>query len=503
MENIQGIEQSREKYKDFREMLSDSHLSDEEKAELQESYEYECDATQEEAHDMCHELQKEIEAYNDMQNMSREQIEKLQILSGIPKNQIDGIRWPNTFAYYSTSRFSDLLPREVSQKYEEVFSNFENIFESLDIEERKVVQRQVWAHDDGIFWPNTFQKICEHLQKNTEIESIFLKDTQSEVWEEAWSEEISEVQEPEEEIPLEIEEEEYEFSGEQAEISPEELKEVLIKESEGTHRVLIKMLQRQVWATDDGAFGANSAQKAIDVYPDITSFEELMQVAWIPLESDGLLEWGANMEIWQESFREQYWEFVSILESNFELPAGIIEAIIAQETKYGAWKLTSPTWCKWMMQLSNNAFDDMDTAHRWNIRNYRESFRNMDIDRLLAVAIDDGTRTIWESIPSPIISELRVLKNPDTSNAEYNRAINTIQEFIKWDSTYFNHAVNMIIGAVYLSGTYHDSRTWWQDITKTADHYNAAAWERETYRSNVTWFYEEIRRDGYYDRYSS
>jgi len=510
----QSFEISREKYKDFRDMLSDSHLSDEEKTELQQSYNYECSEIQEETTDLCSELQKEIDAYNEIKNMSQNQIQQLQILSGTPKNQVDGLRWPNTFAYYlstisNITDFSTLSPSELVERYEQIFSHFKDAFNALDEEQRMNIQESIGTWIDGKFWPNTFGKIFENLQSSEDLRNIFFEPSQVRIAseneehmiQEAYGEDVRATESEEEsETEIDIEEGDQEAVTNNVELTSEELKEKLIEESEWTHRVLIRMLQQAIWTTDDGDFWPNSAQTAIETHPNISSFTELMEQAWIPLESDGLLEGWANMEIWQESFREQYGEFSSILESNFNLPSGLIEAIIAQETKYGAWKLMSPSGCKWMMQLSNNAFDDMKTQYRGNIRNYRESFRNMELDRILAVSIDNGESTIWKSIPSPMIEHLRTLNNPETTNSEHNEAISALQNFIKWDSSYFNHAVNMIIGAVYLSGTYHGSE-WGQDITRTADHYNAAAGERVAYRRHVTGFYNQIQTDWYYNQF--
>lgn len=523
----------KEKYKDFRDMLADSNLSDDEKAELHESYGSDCGEVQEETQNLCRELQDELDAYKEMKEMSRDDIKLLQRATGIPRSQREGLRGPNTFAQYFEyiQKHPSLRDLPLEQFVSE-FNTYEDKFNSQnDIEKRKQVQRNLGIDDDWAYGSQTFWAIYENISspKQDTQEQAELPETRVEVAEvPEVVEEIKEVIPAELETPdtpaipkepIEVNQIDAAEAGvvrqedisenlwEENELSPEELKAKLIEESQGTHRVLIKMLQQSVWAGDDGVYWNGSATKSIEKHPDVGSFEELMEREWIPLESDGLLtDLNSSMSEKQKVFREQYWEFVSILESNFNLPSWIIEAIIAQETHYWsiqvAWKppLTSHSGCKGMMQLSGVSMDDMDTAHRWNIRNYRESLQNMEFDRLLSVTINNGESTIWESIPAPIIEHLRILNNPDTSNSQHNNSMNVIQDFIKWDSTYFNHAVNMIIWAVYLSGTYHDSKTWWWDITKTADHYNAAAWERAKYRANVTGFYEAIQADWYYSQ---
>ena len=80
-EVAQNFEENRDKYKDFRDALSDSHLDQEEKAELTDKYYSECAEVHTETQDVCEELRKELDFYKEMTDMSRDEISRLQILS--------------------------------------------------------------------------------------------------------------------------------------------------------------------------------------------------------------------------------------------------------------------------------------------------------------------------------------------------------------------------------------------------------------------------------------
>ena len=520
-EQSQDFQQNRLKYKDIREALSDSHLSEDESAELREKYYWECEEIHQETHDECDELTTEIELYREITQMSRTEIEKLQILSWV--QNVDGLRWPTTFASYLEiwnrfQDFTDVSPKEVIEKYEEIFSSVWEIFNNFSEEsERQNIQQRVWAWADGSFGPNTFKAIMKNPLSDTSINDLFYTVSVSDVQEDietvdiVQQEEIIWDQKGEPETIIENTEitstEEVnqiasripwdhhpELIEEQELLSDEEKIEKFIDESRWIHRMLVIFLQESVWTLADWDFWPNSARKVIEKYPEAQSLAGVMNIEWIPMTSDWLLPgWG-----WIESrdaFREIYWEYTSVLEENLNIPSGFIEAISRQETKYWGWKLTSPTWCKWMMQLSSIAIVDMTMEHRWWSR-YRELFQNLDLNRLLNVDIWEWKK-ISETIPSSIIESLRKVNSPDTSNGEFSREIIKLERFIKSDSSYFNHAVNMILGSVYLAWTYHDD---WRagghwDVRATADLYNAAEWERDAYSRNVERFLWEIQSE--------
>jgi hypothetical protein len=508
-----------QEYLDIRQKIdNDGTLSDQEKQELSEKYDQECSVIHSETLALCDELKHEIEMFHALRELSREETKMLQAALGI-QNQ-DGFPGPVTYeklmTYTQENNFMSLEFLRTFKETSEKYSDFEKIFKSKSDQERKNIQSQVWAHEDGVYGKQTFGSIrAALLRSDTQyIRNMFLSGVNTQVAQAETEEPVAvkgrdttaaEVVEVEATAETEADTVTPELADIETNVTEwkewkltlEEKKEALITWSKWTHKLLIKMLQQTLWVWDDGDFWNTSASAALEKHPNITSFEELMKLQWIPLKSDGLLE-GNNMQEWKETLRNQYWEFITILEQNLDLPPWIIEAITAQETKYGGWKLTSPTWCKGMMQLSNIAIEDMKTAYRADSRNYRENFHTMNISQILWIEVWTSWVTIWESIPNPIVEELKKINNPDLNDTEYDAAINKIQNFIKDDSSYFNHAVNIILGGIILSGIYH---SWGkQDITRTADQYNAAPWERTTYRKNVTEFYNQIQADWYYNR---
>ncbi|MCD5375347.1 hypothetical protein LR010_02775 [Candidatus Gracilibacteria bacterium] len=503
VEVSQNIEKNHSKYTDFRDALSDSHLDEDEKDKLTEKYYKECDEIHEETQDSCMQLQNEMSLYKEMTEMSRDEVKTLQTILGFTGNQRDGLRGPNTFANYMELSnkydiFSGMSPKQVVGEF---IKNIKSIFESLSQDERKELQRTVGTGDDGIYGSNTRGKILQNFEN---VREVFLRASiQVEGTGVANQDDEPAVLQQEEpsvvvsvpgnhhpdiftpEVSIEL-------------LSQDEKIEKFIGEAELIPRVLIRFLQEGVSTGVDGSFGPNSARAVITKYPDAQSLEDVMRIEGIPMTSDGVLPTRENTpESQREVFREIYGEYVSVLEDNLDLPGGLIDAIIRQETKFGTYGgLMSPSGCKGMMQLSAVSISDMQMEHRGGTR-YRTLFQNLDLDRLLNIDIGEG-KSISETIPSPIIESLRTLKNPDTSNAVFSSEIRNLRSFIKDDNSYFNHAVNMILGSVYLAGTYHDdSRVHGGrgDVTATADLYNAAPGERVRYRNNVTNFFNEYNQE--------
>jgi hypothetical protein len=425
--------------------------------------------------------------------------EDIMTLQKIIKTSDDGVFWPGTFK--SFIEFRTKVWEEFSlQSLVDTW----NFFNSMTRQERKDFQPEWWK--DWDFGPNTFKYM---ISQNTIIWKSVAWDEQVPVNQEETP--VVEIETQEEITPIENDESftmttslwdhhpEVFVPEENIEVLTDDEKiEKFISEAESIHSVLIEFLQAAVSTGVDGDFGPNSARAVITKYPDAQSLESVMQLEWIPMSWDGVLPIRKNTpESKREVFREIYGEYVDTLEANLNLPTWLIESIIRQETKHGTYGgLMSPSWCKGMMQLSAISITDMQMEHRGGSR-YRELFQNLDLDTLLSIDIWEW-KAISKTIPSPIIISLRKLQNPDTSNSVFSQEIRNLRSFIKGDNTYFNHAVNMILWSVYLAGTYHDNSLIHggrQDVTATADLYNAAAWERVVYRKNVTNYFNEYHQE--------
>jgi len=514
IEQRQNSEDNREKYKDFRNALSDSKLDDIEKRELVSEYYSECEKIHEETQDECTGLQREVELYKEMTRMSRSEIKILQTIIGFIWNQRDSLRGPSTFAWYMDlgeryPMFIHKWPKEITDNF---LSYIRDFFEWLNQYKKEEIQRKVGTWADGIYWRNTEKKILQNFHKVRDIflgQSVVQKEETSEApvddenteeIEDIFVEEVEESEVVNSLVEPQIWTWDHQPKEKYEQLTREEKIEKFIWESRGIHRKMVRFLQKAVQTPVDWSFGPNSANAVIKKYPEAQSLEEVMHLEWIPIQGDKILPIVQNNpESKREIFRELYWEYVDILEENLNLPQGLIESIIRQETKHWTYGwLISYSGCKWFMQLSRISIQDMKTWHRGNIRNYKESFQNIDLDRLMSLPIWNTGRIIRETVPSNIIKGLYMLKDSKISDHDYNLIIEELKVFIKWDNTYFNHAVNMILWSVYLSGTYHDYTVWYWglwDILTTADLYNASASERVKYRNNVVSFFNEYHED--------
>jgi len=170
-----NFEANRNKYIDFRDAFSDSLLSEQEQTDIEQSYYQECEQIHDDAQTLCDELQNEILQYQSMTEMSREEVKDLQIISWA--QDIDGLRGPNTFAYYKNliSLFWNLNIKSPKETYNVLYSHCEDIFNSQDtIDEKKNIQKSAWSGTDWVFWPNTFQAIMQNIHNSNELQDLFL-----------------------------------------------------------------------------------------------------------------------------------------------------------------------------------------------------------------------------------------------------------------------------------------------------------------------------------------
>lgn len=510
-ETSQPFEQDQSKYKDFRDMLADNSLSPEEVEDLHERYDADREAVAWETRELSADLRKEVEQYKEMTDMSREQIQKLQILTWIPKNQIDGLRGPMSFAQYQL--FTDILPelwnpwpRELSEQYDEIFDTAKSQFNSLSMSERKNIQSQIGSGADGVFWPNTFQKICENISADESLK-VFLTGA-------LWSEEeitpIPVIQAEQEETivvnnasetwDVEIQDIPDVARDETVEINPEALKSDLREQSRLYSPSLIRELQialGDIWV--DGAFWNESATRILEKYPQLTNLEDVFAAEWINTDVDGILSRDGSPEV----FRNLYGEYIDRLWADLWLPDGFIQAIIKKETTYGA-GLNSPTGSKWMMQLTKWPFKDMRGDHGdtiWvdsrKVLRYQEVFQRIDLDALLAVQVWDEW-VAQERIPSEIIAHLETVQNSENVS-EIQQSITALFEHIKGNKNEYDHETNMIIWSVYLAYQY-DRADW--NLWQSARNYNGdrkiasnGKQTRDNYADTVMRYFREIGRE--------
>jgi len=519
-ERTENTETYKEKYKDFKEMLSDSNISDEEKAELQESYNYECEQTHSKTQEMCRELKTELSVYNKMKEMSRSDIVSLQRIIGIPKRQRDGIKGPQTFSQYFsyTQKYPALANISLSETITQ-YDKYKDVFNSQTRSERKKLQASLGLKDDGIYGPQTFWAMYNNISspKQSEQDTLAVQ-TQEKA---GVAEKIIAAEPTPKAKDLDAakngradallaeantSEETLKNTPERNKISPEELQAKLIDEAKTYSKQLIMQLQSKLWFTNpDGAFGPLSADKAIQKHPDIHSMQWLFEYFEVNTDIDGPLSQNNNLWVLQENFLSLYGEYIESITKNIGIPKDFVEAIIWKETTYGK-NLNSGSGSKWLMQLTRSAFHDMrwDVA-RWKwkdhqkVRRYQEIFKSIDLDALLSVRIWNKW-PVKARIPSHIIDAFTTIKESDTIS-EVQSSIDILKNHIKWKwkSKEYDHESNILIGTVYLEFIRKYRAKW--DLWNVAFRYNGNAkklangkTERQDYKEKVMKKYKQISK---------
>lgn len=516
-EQTKNTETYKEKYKDFREMLSNSNLSDEEKNQLQESYSYACDKAHNKAQEMCKELQSELAVYNEMKELSREDIRLVQRVIGIPKSQRDGIKGPLTFSQYFsyTQKYPSLSKISLRQIIAE-YQKHKNIFHNQTWTERKNLQNSLGLKDDGIYGAKTFWAMYENIssmQDNTQetspVEKIQKKHKETEQVtpiESIPKTENMSVSEKNRADTIRTEaytsEETLKNTPERNKLSPKELKSNLIWEAKTYSKQLLKELQRKLWFNPpDGSFWPISVNKAIELQPNITSIQGFFDYYEINTDIDTSLSQSNNLWELQENFLGLYWEYIENITQNMDLPATFVEAIIWKETTYGK-NLNSNSGSKWLMQLTESAFDDMrGDIREWKrkdhqkVRRYQEIFKSIDLDVALSVNIWNK----WPAkarIPSHIINAFTTIQESDNI-WQIQESVDILKNHIKWNAKEYDHEANIIIGTVYLEFIKKYRAKW--DLWNTAFRYNGNAkklsngkTERQDYKEKVIKKYNQL-----------
>lgn len=502
--------ENQEKYRDFRTALSDGLLSEDEKKSLSERYFSECESIHQDTVNECNALKNELELYQEIKVMSQSQVEKLQILSGT--EIIDGLVGPNTFWRYhllveNNPYFSWLSPLEVSNIFQEVYTLVWDIFSQKNKQERIDIQKKVGTLLDGVFWPNTFRSIMKNfhlVQDDISLASSHKETQETQETKEPKALENTTLENPwntNTEVTRSIQ-----SVGDKALEVSEQWTQIEVSESEkiqifreqvknlNLEAMTIMLIQKDIWVKTDGVFWSQTAKLLVEKYPNIGSIKSYLSQKNIPLVSDQLLPgW---VEKGKETFRELYGEFVSKLSERLWLPGWFIEAIIRQETKYGAWKLNSWSGSKGMMQLTQVAIKDMKVRPRL----FQKHFQSLDMSSLLDTPIWK-TETLWEHIPGPVSEVLTSLWEKDISSAQYWQNIDFLKTYIKSPKNQksYDHETNMILGSVYLTAMHE---TQGKDIYKTARRYNGSTamqangkQERDNYANNVSKYYAEITQE--------
>lgn len=485
VENTQNFQEDRNKYKDFRDMLADGSLSPKEVEDLHMRYEGEKEDIKTNTLELSADLQREVEQYKQMAQMSRAEIRLLQKLTSTPKWEVDGQRGPSSFARYRAfvetyPQFQNIWPQELTIKLSQ---DIKTTFHSLSRAQKIQVQKQVKAHADGFFGKNTLGKIMENISQDSKLQSLFFKsrgDTQKEVspWEERekivkQKQIISTIQE----TKLEGRNTDTHNAWEQEislEKNPEEIKTALKLQAKQYGGGLIRKLQAKLKnITADGIFGNQSADRILEKYPELTQLKDVFKAEGIDTEVDGVLSSSNDIRVLKENFTHLYGEYITKLWDNLDLPQWFIEAIIKKETTYGK-ALNSETGSKWLMQLTKWPFKDMrwDVGdHIWvdskKVLRYQELFKKIDFDDLMTTKIWDE-KTASSKIPMNIKKHFNTLQS-STDVPEIQKSITALFTHIKWNKYEYDHETNIIIGSVYLAWLYEST---WENIWKTAKSYN-------------------------------
>ncbi|MCH8518301.1 hypothetical protein LAT59_00860 [Candidatus Gracilibacteria bacterium] len=523
LETASNFEQNQDLYRNIQEALSDSQLTPEEREDILSRYNEDNRRISQETSESFSQLRAEVfedkkDIYlelRDIFNTDRNDIRKLQTLAGVT---IDGLIGPQTFAGLLRlyARFPSLIDtttsvRQVLESYDEIFNTLGEQFSSKEDGVRRDIQRRVQTGTDGIFGPNTFRSMMQNwdevkeyfsLQAQGEgqgeilgvdyLESDILSDSighdtgesDEQIAHEVGVEQ-EEVDEIEEEIPEDntIEVQQVAEGDTSPQDTPtltevmtnEEKIERFIEQARGIQRPLIRLLQMSVGTGVDGAFGPLTAQAVIESYPDINDLYDIFTFLNISPEGDAPLSRDGSPEV----FRNQYNPFIQELARQFGIPVGLIDAIVGRETDYGA-NLTHSGGSKGLMQLTNVIFEDMRQPGRRE-QLFRPLFQRINIENLSSIELGDTTLA-GENIPGPIQDIFMTLADPETSNPEFDRNIILLQDYLKGDSTYFNHLTNMIVGSLWLTHHHRQSNG---DIYRTARNYNGNPVLREAYGRNI------------------
>lgn len=495
-EVVKWWEINQQKYRDFNEMLEDSHLSENEKSELHESYYQECEQIHTDTLASCDALKKELNYYKEFIKLSGEEILILQTLAWFQGTQRDGLRWPNTFAAYlqlwdSYPLLLELSPKWVTEKYT---TYIEDTFNSFSDSEKKEIQRSVWTNDDGIFWPNTLKRIWENF---IEVRDIFSFQWEKQI-PEVGIEETTILEEGENNWEnFTPETEWFDQASETEVLSNEEKNKQFIQEWKWYHRSVIRELQTQLGEIPvDGGFWPMTAKRIVEKHPEISKLSQVFEYYKIQTDIDWVLSHNGSPEV----FRKLYGQYIWVLGNNLWLPNGFIEAIVKKETTYGT-NLNSSTGSKWLMQLTKWPFKDM-RGDIWNkiwvdsqkVKRYQNIFKKINLDALFSTPIWDKW-TAWERIPSDIRESLKNIQD-ESDTLKVQKEITKLYNHIKWNSREYDHETNMIIWSVYLAYQYanHNGNIW-----KTARAYNgdkkvAKNWKqtRDNYANTVKNYYNNL-----------
>lgn len=514
-----GIENQRQKYRDIKASLEDKDIDESEKKELIDSYYSECQEIQETTIAECDELKKEVQIYKDLREVDTKFLRVLQSLS---KVGVDGQVWPTTFSWvlhlYKTNPFLEWF---TVMELQNEFQSFKQQFSSLSQSQREDLQSQSWITGkwvDGVYGPNTFLAL---LRNSSSLSWTKQSNEVSKPWE------VQEMPIPElsvvEAVPQSIDgmslsERKKSLIDEAKALTPkviwvlqrlswlkgteidnsfgpntataiinafsdvtslkgllEQSDIALLLDIRSSSSVLIKLLQRWLWVKPDGDFWVSWLEWVKEKYGSYIDFADLMKREWIPIEWDAVLyESIEGEERWKDIFEERYWVFSTQLESDLWLPPRVIQSVVWKESTYGV-DLINGSGSKWLMALTENPFEDMrwDTAEGERVSSikvleYQALFRKINLDSLLALPIV-WSETTKERIPTPIIASLKTIQ--DSSDiSQIQDEITLLHSYLKWDSSYFDHEVNMVIGSVYLAFLYNNRTD--NNIGQAMFHYN-------------------------------
>lgn len=303
----------------------------------------------------------------------------------------------------------------------------------------------------------------------------------------------------------------------------------ILRQSKKLNNNEIKILQAYLWFSYwkwlDGIFWKGSFKKysennsewstqtlSLFIEENKDNLDKFRPIIWY-----WILWWPENeYNPWEaeKEFRIKYWEFVSKISNNLELPNWILESIIKKETNFGEWvikketwlrRLNSGTWSKGMMQLTIWPFKDMawDYSYKNNewkvikvygwdkakVKIYRSIFKKIDFEELKSIDMWDWKK-IRDTLTSDIWEKLSNLQNDNTTSDDAIKIIKELRNIIKSpinEYDYF-HTLNMIIWSVYYKYLYN--RVKWNEknkIIKAAENYN---WDEKVYdikKKNLEW----------------
>jgi hypothetical protein len=152
-----------------------------------------------------------------------------------------------------------------------------------------------------------------------------------------------------------------------------------------------------------------------------------------------------RFEVWvlKETQAKEWMEKIS---TSFSMDKSQLQALIIRESSGDA-RAKSISWSKWLMQLTGNVFDDMDTRDKTGrgMRWYQSNFQKIGDDLISNLSQMTDSRTNTQGLANC----LALLKSTSNSK-EFNTQVKTLKSIVANEFQKWGYIANLIVGSIYL-----------------------------------------------------